>query len=160
MKGLFLTFFVLGMNTSYAQSDRSFLLDDVFKMQLESMRHMHQMMNQVHGTDLLGDHDLFNEQRKSVKTSQKEDSQFKYFEIDLEGVDKDNFKVKVEKGQISLSGAIKVVTTKKESGLSFSSTSISSFSQAYPVPSGVKEDKVDIQMQNKKMILKFPKVQS
>ena len=87
-----------------------------------------------------------------------ENDQFIIYEILLDQVDKNSLKIDIKDGQINLSGQAKIEKENKgQFGIS-KSISISSFNRSFPIPQGVKAEEVQIENNEKSVILKFPKV--
>lgn len=80
----------------------------------------------------------------------REDDQFVYYEIPLDGAAMENFDVKVEHGQVMISGEVE----KRDESATFSS----SFHRSVPAPSNTDAEKVTIENGENKIVLKFPKL--
>lgn len=84
----------------------------------------------------------------------REDKDFGYYDVAIEGLDKRDFNFKIADGQISISGRLKKMSDENGSGTYFSS----SFHRSFPVPAGVDAKKVQIEQDQNRVTLKFPKV--
>ncbi len=89
-----------------------------------------------------------------------EDDEYIYYKIELEGIDKNNFKVDITDGQLNISGGIDKLS-EDSSGGSFSKSRVrKSFNRIFPVPTGVDADKVEFETKENELIVKFPKTVS
>ena len=84
------------------------------------------------------------------EVTQREDKDFLYLEINLNGQTPKNFNVNVENGQVVISGETE---DKKPDGSLISSR----FERSFPVPSGVDAEKFKLEQESGKIIIKFPK---
>lgn len=85
---------------------------------------------------------------------QREDDHFVYYDISIEGLKHEEVNVKVENGQLSISGQVEKKTQEGDSGTFLSS----SFHRSFPVPPSVDTNKVQMEQKDGKIIVKFPKV--
>lgn len=84
----------------------------------------------------------------------REDGDFVYYEIESsEGLPK-KVDVKVEEGQVTISGEIERQDSSQGSSSKFSST----FVRSFPAPENVDAAKFQIEHQDKKIVIRFPKV--
>ncbi len=91
---------------------------------------------------------------------ESEDDEYIYYRIELEGIDKNNFKIDVTDGQLNISGVIDKLSEDSSNG-SFSKSRLrKSFNRSFPVPSGVDADKVEFETKENELIVKFPKTVS
>jgi len=88
---------------------------------------------------------------------QPEDDDYIYYEIKLEGLDKNNLQVNVKNGNLEVSGEVKKVEENKSEGSLSKSYIHQSFHRIFPVPRGVQEDKIEFEVDGDKLIVKFPK---
>jgi len=93
---------------------------------------------------------LFGIKNAQPKISTRDDENFVYMEIDLESFDKNSLSAKVENDTVIIEGEQKL----EEGGSSMSSH----FYQSFPVPSDTDPSKVDMNHENNKLVLKFPKL--
>lgn len=84
-----------------------------------------------------------------TKLDQGEDSEFVYYKIPLDEVDKDTLKVDVKDGHVSVSG--------KKSEVKDGLESYQSFQRVFPVPEGVEESKVSFETKDDEFVIKFLK---
>jgi len=82
-----------------------------------------------------------------------EDEKFIYYDIAMAGVNKENLKIKVGDGQITISGRQEKQSEEGNSSNFMSST----FQRSFPVPPNVDGNKVKIEQEKDKLVLKFPK---
>jgi HSP20 family protein len=87
-----------------------------------------------------------------------EDEKFKYIEINGRGLDKDAINVDISNGMVSISGEIKNKSDNQDRNSFIRSQSISTFSKSFSIPRGVNENKVEIDTEGQKIIIKFPKL--
>lgn len=95
---------------------------------------------------------LFNMNMGQPKITTREDSQFVYMEIDLNKLDKNSLSAKVENNMVIIEG-----NQKSEEG---GSSTSSHFYQSFPIPGDTDATKVDMNYENNKLVLKFPKTKS
>jgi HSP20 family molecular chaperone IbpA len=93
---------------------------------------------------------------KAADISQREDDKYLYYDISVEGLKPEKVKVKVENGQLSISGQVE----NKSEQAGSSSYFVSSFHRSVPVPPNVDPSKVQIDQEKDKLVVKFPKVGS
>lgn len=93
---------------------------------------------------------LFGTRKLQPQIKTREDEQFVYMELDLDSFDKKSLSAKVENGNVIIEGNQK----SDENGSSMSSH----FYQSFPAPAGTDTAKVDMNYENNKLILKFPKI--
>jgi HSP20 family protein len=88
----------------------------------------------------------------------REDDKFVYYEIEVDGFNKEGLKIDIENNTVTLSGEIEVVneTTREDGGIS-RSKSLSKFHRSFPAPKGVDTYKAKIEIKDKKVVIKFPK---
>lgn len=82
--------------------------------------------------------------------TQREDENFIYYEIQLEGLHPQKVDVDVKDGQVFISGSAEATT--KDSLVE------STFQRSFPVPPNVDANKLTMEQQESKMIIKFPKL--
>ena len=93
----------------------------------------------------------------NIEINHLEDDHFKYVEITGEGLDKNNTKIEVESGMISISAETAQKNESQNQGNFSSSSFVSKFQQSFNVPEGVSEEDVKIDYSENKVTLKFPK---
>lgn len=81
----------------------------------------------------------------------REDDQFVYYDIELKGLNPAKFDVKVENGQVNVSGQFE----RKDEGGGAAITS--SFQRTFPVPENTDADKFQVENKGDVITLKFPK---
>jgi len=84
---------------------------------------------------------------------QREDDQFVYYDISIQGNKPKELKIDVKDEMISISGKFEEQTSTNESN-SFVS---SNFQRTFPAPNGVNSKNYTIEQEENKIILKFPK---
>lgn len=82
-----------------------------------------------------------------------EDDRYIYYEIKIKDLNRENLKVKVVNRQINISGHLEKKTDEGKSVFT------SSFHRSFPVPPEVDADQVQIDGDNDKIIVKFPKIE-
>lgn len=80
-----------------------------------------------------------------------EDDHFVYYEYEMENVSKDSLNVRVENQMVVIEGS----ATKQAFGAMIST----SFHRAFPAPDNVDVDKVEMDYVDKKLVIKFPKLE-
>lgn len=88
--------------------------------------------------------------------SKREDDQFVYYDIAVKGLKDEKVNVRVEDGQITISGQVENKTD-DEGGASFTS---SRFHRSFPVPYGVDPNRVQMTQEKDRLVVKFPKVKT
>jgi HSP20 family molecular chaperone IbpA len=88
--------------------------------------------------------------------TKREDDQFVYYDIAIKGLDQNKLNVKVENGQIEISGQIEKKSQDENAGSFFSS----SFHRSFPTPPDVDPNKVQMEQEKDKLVVKFPKMKS
>lgn len=91
----------------------------------------------------------------SGEIKQREDKNFVYYDLYTKNVNPEKLKVKVENGQITIDGQVE---HKSEEGNNQSFFS-SSFHRSFPVPPEVDGNKVKMEQEKDRLVLKFPKVE-
>lgn len=92
--------------------------------------------------------------------SKKEDDQFVYYEVRVPNLESSAVEAKVENGQISISGKIensKDLYQENDSSEGHSYVR-SGFTRSFPLPVDVEEDKMEMQKDKDKLVIKFPKI--
>lgn len=87
---------------------------------------------------------------------QREDDHFVYYDISVDGLKQEKVNVKVENGQVSISGQIEKKSDEAGSNFFYSS----SFQRSFPAPNKVDPNNAQIEQQKGKLVIKFPKVNS
>jgi len=87
---------------------------------------------------------------------QREDADFIYYELDLQGQKPQEVKVEVNEGQVLIFGTLEA--KREEQGTSSFYTS--SFQRSFPIPPGVDAEKFTMEQEDKKIIIKFPKIKA
>lgn len=87
----------------------------------------------------------------------REDNNFVYYDIEVEGLDKNTVDIKVENGAVKISGKTTVENEKVDKNGTQQEASLTQFSRSIPVPDNVDASKVDITSKDNIIILKFPK---
>lgn len=142
----------------------NFYNEDFFgksKDPFEEMRRMQgQMLKQLPGENNFQDSfDSWYQNKfggEMAELKQSEDEHFIYYDLDLKDQVPKNVKVEVKNHQINISAETETHTEDKNSSSSYSS----SFRRSLPTPSGVDADKYEIEQQDKKIRIKFPKLKT
>ena len=90
------------------------------------------------------------------EVQRREDDENVYYEIALKGLKKGKVDVKVENGQIAISGEMENKSDGEEGGSYVSST----FHRSFPVPPDVDGNKAQMEQKDGKIIIKFPKLKA
>ncbi len=85
---------------------------------------------------------------------QREDAHFVYYDISVEGLKPEKVTVKVENGQVAISGQVERKSEQEGSNSYFSS----SFHRSFPAPLNVDANKAQIEQQKDRLVVKFPKI--
>ncbi len=122
----------------------------------ENMREMQEKMLRQFGG--LGGSGGFSGQGQAFEMDsgdfkEREDDRFVYYDLDFKGQTPENLQVKVEDGQISVSGRLEMKTETSGGG----SVVSSSFHRSFPVPDNVIAEKFEIEQEGGKIVIKFPK---
>jgi HSP20 family molecular chaperone IbpA len=149
-------------------SDPSEFFDDFFNEDFfgrsrdpfEEMRRMQkQLLNQFDQPDQFqGSFDEWYKGRFGggdfAEIKQREDDQFVYYDIDLNGKTPKELKVDVKDGQISINGKFESEVDGKDSSSHYFS---SSFHRSFPAPSHVDTQNFKMNQEENKIVLKFSK---
>ena len=92
-----------------------------------------------------------------IQVEEHEDSDFKYVEVLAEGVDKDSLNINIADGMISISGEIRKSNDDQTGDRYYKSHFISSFNRRFNIPYGVDPEKVKIDTEDDRIVIKFPK---
>ena len=84
----------------------------------------------------------------------REDDKFVYYDISIKGLNQNKLNVKVENGQIDISGTIEGKSQDENRESHFSS----SFHRSFPTPPNVDSANVKMEQENDKLVIKFPKI--
>jgi HSP20 family molecular chaperone IbpA len=140
-----------------------FYNDDFFSQANDPFEDMRKMRNQMllqfdqpkQGGDLF---DSWYQKKfgggNAGEIKKREDDQFIYYEVTIRDVEKEKLKVKVENGQISISGQIES-KSEDDGNVSYSS---SSFHRSFPAPTGVDVERFKMEQNQDRLIIKFPKL--
>ena len=112
------------------------------------------------GGGLLGnslfDHSFNSLSDDGIKIEEIEDENYKYIEVLADGIDKNSLNIDISNGMISISGEIRKSSDDQGANSRSMSSYISSFSRSFNIPEGVSEENVKIDMEDKKVVIKFP----
>jgi HSP20 family molecular chaperone IbpA len=86
--------------------------------------------------------------------SRRDDDKYVYYDIAVRGLKQEKVNVRVEDGQITISGQVENKSD-DEGTQSFTS---SSFHRSFPVPDGVDPNKVQMEQAKDKLVVRFPKL--
>ncbi len=89
------------------------------------------------------------------EVTKREDKDFIYYDIAIKDLNKEKLNVKVENGQITISGQAEKKSEENGNGSYFSS----SFHRSFPAPPDVDANKVQMEPSKDKLTLKFPKIE-
>lgn len=90
----------------------------------------------------------------AAEITKREDDKFVYYDVSVKGLEANKLNAKVENGQIEISGEI----NQKTEDLGQRSEMRSSFHRSFPAPPNVDPNKVQMEQQKEKLVLKFPKL--
>lgn len=88
--------------------------------------------------------------------NKREDDQYVYYDIAVKGLKQEKVNVRVENGQITISGQVEN-KTEDEGSASYTS---STFHRSFPAPDGVDSNKVQMVQEKDKLVVKFPKIKT
>lgn len=88
--------------------------------------------------------------------TRREDDHFVYYDIAVDGLRQEKVNVKVENGQLTISGQVEKKSEEGNSGSYFKS----SFQRSFPVPSNVDSGKFQLEQGKEKLVVKFPKIRT
>jgi len=83
----------------------------------------------------------------------REDEKFVYYDLDFNGQVLEDLQVKLEDGQVSISGRLEM----NNEGTGGGAVMSSSFHRSFPVPENVIAEKFEIEQNGGKILIKFPK---
>jgi HSP20 family molecular chaperone IbpA len=92
--------------------------------------------------------------RNVGEIKKREDKNYVYYDVAVKGLDKPNFNLKIEDGQISISGRVETKSESNGNGI----YSSSSFQQSFPIPPDVDEKGIQVEQGEDLVTLKFPKL--
>jgi HSP20 family molecular chaperone IbpA len=147
-----------------AMRDMDSFFDEAFSGDpLEQMRKMHERIMKEFDQSAQGGgiFDSWSRGRfgggDTGEVKRREDKNFVYYDIAIKDVDKDKLKVKVEDGQINISGQKE---EKSDSSNGMGSYFASSFHRSLPVPPEADSARVQIEQAGDTLTLKFPRVEA
>jgi HSP20 family molecular chaperone IbpA len=88
----------------------------------------------------------------------REDEDFVYYDVAIKNLSNKKLDIQVEGGQIMISGTIEKRSDDKGKNTNSSQFYSSTFHRSFPVPFGVDGNKVQIEHEGEKIIIKFPKI--
>ncbi|GJQ59273.1 MAG: Hsp20/alpha crystallin family protein [Candidatus Scalindua sp. AMX11] len=88
----------------------------------------------------------------------REDDDFIYYDVVIKDLSNKKLEIKVEGGQIRISGTTETRSDNKEKDATSRQFYSSTFHRSFPVPNGVDGDRVQMEQEGEKMIIKFPKI--
>lgn len=122
------------------------------RMQAQIMNHMqHEAFDEGGGAGAFQFSSPDQEASSGFKT--REDDHYVYYDIELKGMNPSKFDVKVENGQVNISGKFDKKNENEDSAGFMSS----SFQRSFPVPENTDADKFQIESKGDVITLKFPK---
>lgn len=143
----------------------TFFNDDFFDRShdpFEEMRKMRKQMSKQFGEET-GGGGLFDSWYKrkfgggnAGEIQKREDDKFVYYDVAIDGLDKNKLNVKVVDGQITISGRQEKKSEEGNTGTYFSS----SFHRSFPLPLGVDGNDVQMEQNKGKLVVKFAKVKA
>jgi HSP20 family molecular chaperone IbpA len=88
----------------------------------------------------------------------REDNDFVYYDVVIKDLSNKKLDIKVEGGQIKITGTIEKRSDDKGKNANSSRFYSSTFYRSFPAPHGVYGDKVQMEQEDEKIIIKFPKI--
>ncbi|MCR4312874.1 MAG: Hsp20 family protein, partial [Candidatus Roizmanbacteria bacterium] len=146
----------------------SFFNDDFFKSSkfpFEEMRRMQESMMRQFGQLDDDSGEIFDSWFKNrfgggepgdIQT--REDEDFVYYDVVIKDLSNKKLDIKVEDGQIKISGTVEKRSDDKGKNTNSSKFYSSTFHRSFPVPYGVDSDRVQMEQDDDKIIIKLPKV--
>lgn len=89
---------------------------------------------------------------------QREDDKHVYYEIQLNGVEGESVRTRVEDGRLTITGEVRKEEGKAGEDGSTRSFYSSSFVRSFPLPEGVDAEKMEMTTEKNKIVVKLPKV--
>jgi HSP20 family molecular chaperone IbpA len=111
-------------------------------------------LQQFFNLKLQGNLQRFEMSEGELKTRQ--DEKYIYYDLDFKGMTPQNLQVKVEEGQLWISGRIEMKSDPNGAKAMVSS----SFQRILPIPPEVRAEKFELEQNNSTVTIKFPKIQS
>ena len=147
----------------------SFFNDDFFessKSPFEEMRKMQErMMKQFESTDDDPGGGVFNSWFKKKfgggepgDIQRREDDDFVYYDVAIKNLVNSKLDIRVQDGQITISGTIEKKTSNEDDKESSSQFYSSTFHRSFPVPYGVDDTKAQMEQKGEKIVIKLPKI--
>lgn len=127
-----------------------------------TQKNLRQHFNSILNDDFFSLPDHF--ENSVTDVSKREDDNFVYYDIKIEGLNATSISTKIEDGYITVTGA-----TEKKSGSDDKANEEGSFSQSiykstfnrtFPLPEQVDQNKMEMIPEENKIILKFPKAKT
>lgn len=89
----------------------------------------------------------------------REDENFIYYDIKVKDVKGTTVNTKVENGYLTITGQIESKNSEQDEDSGFSNSSVfsSTFSRTFPLPADVDEDSMEMESEQNKIVIKFPK---
>ncbi|ODS33928.1 MAG: Hsp20/alpha crystallin family protein [Candidatus Scalindua rubra] len=88
----------------------------------------------------------------------REDEDFVYYDVIIKDLSNKKLDIRVEDGQIKISGTIEKRSDDKGKNTNSSQFYSSKFHRSFPVPYGVDGDRVQMEQDGEKIIIKLPKI--
>ncbi|GAX61820.1 small heat shock protein [Candidatus Scalindua japonica] len=88
----------------------------------------------------------------------REDEDFVYYDVIIKGLSDQKLDIRVEDGQIKISGTVEKKSGEKSKNGNSRQFSSSTFRRSFPVPQGVDSTRVKMEHDGDKIIIKLPKV--
>ena len=92
--------------------------------------------------------------------SKREDSDFVYYDIQVEDVSATSINTKIENGYITITGSLEKKNEATEKDSTAQSVFKSTFNRTFPLPEHVDQNKMQMIPEKDKIVLKFPKIKS
>lgn len=88
----------------------------------------------------------------------REDADFIYYDVAIKDLVNSKLDIRVENGQITISGTIEKKTSSQDDQKNSSQYFSSTFHRSFPVPYGADDTKAEMKQDGEKIIIKLPKI--
>ncbi len=139
--------------SSYFKTNAESILDDFFKENIRFKGSFDDWFKNQFAADPVMPRDRFFDAAHFQDIKQREDSEFRIYEIELNGQTPKEVKVDVKDQYVIISAQIE----KKEQTNHSSQFYSSSFHRSFPVPPDVDGENFKMEQENQKIVIKFPK---
>jgi HSP20 family protein len=141
------------LSTYFIKTEPTGLLDDFFKENIGFQGSFDNWFKTHFGAEPAIAQERFFDLNRFQEIKQREDGDFKIYEIDLNGQTPKEVKVDVKDQYVIISAQVE----KKEKTANSSQYYSSSFHRSFPVPPDVDGENFKMEQENQKIVIKFPK---